>query len=342
MKTLENKRISRKKGKKDIMKKRKFLSYLLALAMIATLMTACGKTEETPEPTTETVETTEVAETETVAEKTTELSSPDNNINITGELGLAADMTVEPVEETTESEIKDLVSSNLEKDISATESYDIALIDENENTVQPDGTVTITIPISDEMTAAEGDTYAVYYYNPENTTVENIDCDVINDSIVFETTHFSVYSIVKYTSEPVEEKTTEEISESETEPVETVETKESVSTENTNPEPAPAATAELPGRNRNGRYADIPESVLPSSEAAYCDFFDNPVQVTTWEDVTGTIYADFARTQVIKEATSDDIIYVIAAGDKDCMGTAIAIYNNQYVVINEALFEYIW
>ena len=45
------------------MKKRKFLSWLLAVAMIATLMTACRKAEGTFEPTTATMETTEVIET---------------------------------------------------------------------------------------------------------------------------------------------------------------------------------------------------------------------------------------------------------------------------------------
>lgn len=107
-------------------------------------------------------------------------------------------------------------------------------------------------------------------------------------------------------------------------------------------ETTPVETADCPGENRNGRYSDIPESVLPRSEAAYCYFFDNPILVTTWDDVTGTIYADYERTQIIKEADSDDVIYVIGVGDRDCTGTAVAIYNNQYVIINEALFDFQW
>lgn len=322
------------------MKKRIFLSYLLILAMIATLMTACGKKEEAPEPLTEAVEATEVVEateeleTETVAEKTTELSGLDNGISITGELGTAADATIESVEDDTESEIKDLVSEDLGKDVSATESYDITIVDENGNAMQPEGTVTITIPISDEIAAAEGDTYAVYYYNPEDSMVENIECKTTDNAIVFDTTHFSVYSIVKYTNEPA----TEEISE--TEPAETPETKESVSTENTNSEPAAVATADLPGINRNGRYPDIPESVLPADKAANMDFFDEPVKATCWiDDVEGKIYADYGMTQLIKSVRYsvdgyNDVLYIIAEDGTDSEARGIATYNGQYVVIN--------
>ena len=285
------------------MKKEKILSYLIVLVMIATLMTACGKKEESPEPTTESVETTETLETEKVVEKKTELSGLDKGINITGEFGTAADAVIESVEDNTESEIKALVSNDLGVDISATESYDITIVDENGIVMQPEGTVTVTISISDKMNAAEGDTYAVYYYNPEKATVENIECKTANNTIVFDTTHFSIYAIIKYTNEPVIDETEEpsETEPSETEPSETepLETELSGTELSETSEPASIENAELPGKNRNGRYPDIPESVLPSSEAIYCDFFDNPIQVTTWDDVTGTIYADYARTQII-------------------------------------------
>ncbi|MGN1164853.1 MAG: hypothetical protein ACI4S2_00310 [Lachnospiraceae bacterium] len=215
------------------MKKRIFLSYLLILAMISTLMTACGKKEEAPEPLTEAVEATEVEEateeleTETVAEKTTELSGLDNGISITDESGTAADETTQSVEDDTE-----------------------------------------------------------------------------------------------------------------TEPAVTPETKESVSTENTNSEPAPVAATDLPGINRNGRYPDIPESVLPADKAANMDFFDEPVKATCWiDDVEGKIYADYGMTQLIKSVKYsvdgyNDVLYIIAEDGTDSEARGIATYNGQYVVIN--------
>ena len=140
----------------------------------------------------------------------------------------------------------------------------------------------------------------------------------------------------------VEESKTKE-SESETK-IDNVETEtEPVATNSDNAETEPVV---LPGENRNGRYADVPESVLPASEAQYMSFYDEPIMATCWIDgVKGTIYADYARTQIIKEVVYDvdgynDVLYVIGVGDKDCRGTALAIYNGQYVIINEALFDF--
>lgn len=57
------------------------------------------------------------------------------------------------------------------------------------------------------------------------------------------------------------------------------------------------------------KYADIPESVLPSSvrnDKDYFEFWDEPVKATCWIDgVKGTIYADWDKTQIIKEVTYD-------------------------------------
>ena len=333
------------------------LTHLLVLAMIATMLAACGKkTEETE--VVETVEMTETIESEPTTEEsvpettepTTELSDLDNDISITGDLGSATDAMVKAVDTDTETDIKALVEDNLKTNVTAVTSFDITIIDADDNEVQPDGTVIVTIPISEEMDAAEGDTYAVYHYT--DNAVESMKSEVMDDAIVFQTTHFSVYSVVKYT-EPVAE-TEEEVTEPESvvetkesepavsEPEPQVDTTEPVTTTNVNE----TETVVLPGENRNGRYADIPESVLPASEAPYMSFYDEPVKATCWIDnVKGTIYADYARTQIIKEVTYDvdgynDILYVIGTGDRDCRGTALAIYNGQYVIINEALFDF--
>lgn len=263
------------------MKKRNFLSYLLVLAMITAMLTACGKEAETLETseTTETVETMEAVEpetitetpaTETVTEETvteeteqaTELSDLDNDSSITGDIGTAAEIeeskTTEPeaVTEVEESKTKELESETK--------------IDNVET--EPESVAT----------------------NSDNAEPEPVTANV----------------------------------------------------DNTVTEPVAAEPVVLPGENRNGRYADVPESVLPASEAQYMSFYDEPIMATCWIDgVKGTIYADYARTQIIKEVVYDvdgynDVLYVIGVGDKDCRGTALAIYNGQYVIINEALFDF--
>lgn len=111
-------------------------------------------------------------------------------------------------------------------------------------------------------------------------------------------------------------------------------------------EATPSPAADLPGINRNGRYADIPESVLPSSVAAKAEFVDEPIYGKPWPDVTGKIYADYMRTQVLKVAEYGvDDFYVIAyCADDEANGlycNMIVIYNDQYAVINEDAFA-IW
>lgn len=135
-------------------------------------------------------------------------------------------------------------------------------------------------------------------------------------------------------SEPETEST--EVSESEASP--------KTETENTNSESAPVATVDLPGENRNGRYPDIPESVLPADKAANMSFLDEPVKATCWiDDLEGNIYADYDMTQLIKSVRYsvdgyNEVIYVIAEEDNDSGARGIATYNGQYVVINHFMW----
>lgn len=110
-------------------------------------------------------------------------------------------------------------------------------------------------------------------------------------------------------------------------------------------QPATAAST-LPGINRNNRYPDIPESILPASVAANAYFVDEPIYGKPWPDVTGKIYADYMRTQLIKVAEYGvDDFMLIAYCDEDeangMYGNSIVIYNGQYAIINEVLFA-IW
>ncbi len=144
----------------------------------------------------------------------------------------------------------------------------------------------------------------------------------------------------------VETEDTVETGTTETETAET-ETAETETTEaETHEEATPTPAADLPGINRNGRYADIPESVLPSSVAAKAEFVDEPIYGKPWPDVTGKIYEDYMRTQVLKVAEYGvDDFYVIAFCAEDeangLYGNMIVIYNDQYAVINEVAFA-IW
>lgn len=143
---------------------------------------------------------------------------------------------------------------------------------------------------------------------------------------------------------------TTEVSETVTETEATMETETTAETETETTVEASEETttpaADLPGINRNGRYADIPESVLPASVAAKAEFVDEPIYGKPWPDVTGTIYADYMRNQVLKVAEYGvDDFYVIAYCAEDeangLYGNLIVIYNNQYAVVNEDLFA-IW
>ena len=132
----------------------------------------------------------------------------------------------------------------------------------------------------------------------------------------------------------------------EAEATEETEIAETETTVEASEEATPTPAVDLPGINRNGRYADIPESVLPSSVAANAEFVDEPIYGKPWPDVTGTIYADYMRTQVLKVAEYGvDDFYVIAycaADEANALyGNLIVIYNDQYAIVNEDLFA-IW
>ena len=88
--------------------------------------------------------------------------------------------------------------------------------------------------------------------------------------------------------------------------------------------------------------------MLPSfvrNDKDYFEFWDEPVKATCWIDgVKGTIYADWDKTQIIKEVTYDvdgyeDELLIIGC-TLDGGTHAIAIYNGQYVVVNDAMWDH--
>jgi len=329
------------------MKKTRIFACLLVLTMLAGLMTACGKkAEDVSEPVTE--ESAEaVAETETAETETAEtepvitsisLADEDTGITVEGKADAAA-LTIADVESDVNDSVKDLAGTDLGMDVTTVTSYDISIANAEGTTAQPDGEMTVTIPISEDLKAADGNAYAVYYFNSEDNSVQNMDCSVSEDSVTFQTTHFSVYSVVKFTdpamdpmpiqeTEEAENKTNVESSKNKTDAESSVQEKSSTQ------ETAPAA-ANLPGENRNGRYADIPESVMPAGGEEWY-FLDSPMATYTWYDgIVANVYADYNKTQIIASFSypANDATGMNLIAEQDNTGIGIVIYNGQYAIV---------
>lgn len=329
------------------MKKTRIFACLLVLTMLAGLMTACGKkAEDVSEPVTE--ESAEaVAETETAETETAEtepvitsisLADADTGITVEGKADAAA-LTVADVESDVNDSVKDLAGTDLGMDVTTVTSYDISIANAEGTTAQPAGEITVTIPISEDLKAADGNAYAVYYFNPEDNSVQNMDCSVSEDSVTFQTTHFSVYSVVKFTDPAMEPMPIQETEEAENKTnVESSKNKtdaeSSVQEKSDKQETTPAA-ANLPGENRNGRYADIPESVMPAGGEEW-SFFDSPMATYTWYDgIVANVYADYNRTQIIASFSypTNDATGMNLIAEQDNTGIGIVIYNGQYAIV---------
>lgn len=330
-----------------MMKKTRIFACLLVLTMLAGLMTACGKkAEDVSEPVTEesaeAVAETETAETETAETESVitsiSLADEDTGITVEGKADAAA-LTVADVESDVNDSVKDLAGTDLGMDVTTVTSYDISIANAEGTTAQPAGEMTVTIPISEDLKAADGNAYAVYYFNPEDNSVQNMDCSVSEDSVTFQTTHFSVYSIVKFTdpamepmpiqeTEEAENKTNVESSKNKTDAESSVQEKSSTQ------ETAPAA-ANLPGENRNGRYADIPESVMPTDGEEWY-FLDSPMATYTWYDgIVANVYADYNKTQIIASFSypANDATGMNLIAEQYNTGIGIVIYNGQYAIV---------
>ena len=163
-------------------------------------LVACG-TKAPSSPVNEVVET----ESDSVAsepEQATEapVSLVADNVAIDGEFGDATGITVEKLDV---AECEAFASYITDK-TTAQAVYDIGLTDADKNTVQPDGTVNVTITVPDEMIGAEGDNYLVYFINADAFSQVEV-VSVTSDTVTFETEHFSVYAVVKFDSNVMSE-----------------------------------------------------------------------------------------------------------------------------------------
>ena len=165
------------------MKKNKLITTLLISTLaLSSLLTACGTKKNTSENVTEVV--TEVTpDTLTSAD-----GSSVEGVELEGltfnssEVEVTADMSTA------------ITNAGLDGGYTTVKSFDLNMTDANNNKVQPNGTVSITKTL-DKLNAPEGYTteYRVYYYNPDTNTLEACNTTYEDNTVTFETTHFSVY-----------------------------------------------------------------------------------------------------------------------------------------------------
>ena len=115
------------------------------------------------------------------------LKDKKTNVTVSGEKGvLSADLKLKVTK------VDEIVSSLSDK-LGTFLLYDIKLVDENGNTVQPKGTVTVGIPVSDGF---DIDKLVVYYIDEEGNLIEYP--VVVKDGVAyFETDHFSYYALAE-------------------------------------------------------------------------------------------------------------------------------------------------
>jgi len=122
------------------------------------------------------------------------LMTADEAVSVSGKVSTAKTVEVEQLEETTIEYVA--LEGYLEENTSAFACYNIAIADENGNSVQPDSAVEVKIKLTDALIEANGDTYAVFYVNGENFT--KLDCSEADGYVTFKANHFSVYVVTKY------------------------------------------------------------------------------------------------------------------------------------------------
>lgn len=116
-------------------------------------------------------------------------------------LPYGAVLSVEPVSEDEEEQIKELIDDETGKDVTVekTISFDINIYldDTLTETVQPKkGTVAVTFSSVEEVSEGDIDVYHVADDGESAEKVENVDVDVKEETVSFDASHFSTYTIV--------------------------------------------------------------------------------------------------------------------------------------------------
>lgn len=166
---------------------KRILSVLLITALAASLIAGCGKNKDIDKKQTE---ATEVVNTKTVSA---------DGIKITGSMDSAEKVEMSAVTDGDDYKAATDFIATLGKNITATEVYNINLLDKDSKKVQPDSKVNINLALSDNMVNAEGDGYEVYRME-DGKTFKKLTASVKDKEISFDTEHFSIYVLVKTSS----------------------------------------------------------------------------------------------------------------------------------------------
>ncbi len=188
--------------------KKKIFSVMLVAALAASLLAGCGKNKDTNKKQTEVTEATEVVNTKTVSA---------DGIKITGSMDSAEKVEMSAVTDGDDYKAATDYIATLGKNITATEVYNINLLDKDSKKVQPDSKVNINLTLSDNMVNAEGDGYEVYR-KESNNTFTSLKSTIVDKEISFNTEHFSIYVVVKTSNAPIENTESTESTEVQAEP----------------------------------------------------------------------------------------------------------------------------
>lgn len=177
--------------------KKKIFSVMLVAALAISTLAGCNNKSDKG---TENQKQTEVTEaTETAEEKTVSA----DGIKVTGSMGTAEKVEMSAVTDGDDYKAAtDFVATLTDKSITATEVYNINLLDKFGVKAQPDGKVNISLALSDNMANAEGDGYEVYRKEDDNTFTK-LTVSIKEKEISFDTEHFSIYVLVKTSSGPL-------------------------------------------------------------------------------------------------------------------------------------------
>lgn len=171
---------------------------MLVAALATSLLAGCGKGKKADNTETQstTIQSAEANKTQTVSS---------DMVNIKGNIGEG--VALDCVAIGTDTDEYKAVEEYLKDTNSMSEKYDINLLDKSKNKVQPNGEVEVSVKLSDAMKNAAGDAYVVFHN--KGTEFTRISATEKDGYVTFKTTHFSIYTIVKYDSK--DETATEKI-----------------------------------------------------------------------------------------------------------------------------------
>lgn len=176
--------------------KKKLFSMMLVAALATSLLAGCNsknKKADTTETPSTTVQSTESVNTKTVST---------DGIKITGSMNAAEKVEMSSVTDGEDYQAATDFIATLEKNITATEVCNINLLDKDSKKVQPDSSVKINLTLSDNMVNAEGDGYEVYRMEDDKSFTK-LTASVKDKEISFDTEHFSIYVLVKTSSDVI-------------------------------------------------------------------------------------------------------------------------------------------